>query len=220
MVSHAMEDYVSAIWRLTQHGGLATTSEVARRLGVTAASTSYMFRKMAEAGLVEYKEYAGATLTPGGEAAAMGYIRRHRVTERFLVDVLGIAWERADAIPDQMEHALPDEVIDRMEAVMGNPDTCPHGYPIPTKEGSIAHPHLKEVAAMGPGEAATVAQVSEHDPSLLTYFADHGIRPGVALKVTSVDAIGGTMSLEVAGGAAPVVLSLATARLIRVPTAD
>jgi DtxR family transcriptional regulator, Mn-dependent transcriptional regulator len=215
LVSHAMEDYVAVIWRLTQYGGAASTSEVARRLGVTAASTSYMFRKMAEAGLVEYKEYAGATLTVEGEAAAMGYIRRHRVTERFLVDVLGISWERADAISDQMEHALPDEVIDRMEAVMGHPLTCPHGYPIPTKEGAIATPDLKEVAAMNPGESGTVAQVAEHDPNLLTYFAAHGIKPGADVTVVAADPLGGTVTLQVGG--APLVISEKTARLVRVP---
>lgn len=215
MVSHAMEDYVAAIWRLTQSGGVATTSEVARRLGVTAASTSYMFRKMADAGLVEYREYAGATLTAVGEVAAMGYIRRHRVTERFLVDVLGISWERADSLSDQMEHALPDEVIDRMEAVMGFPTACPHGYPIPSREGVLTTQALREVADMAPGDKAPVAQVAEHDPGLLTYFAEHGVRPGTVLQVVEQDPVGGTLTLRADGGD-PFVLSSATARFIRV----
>jgi DtxR family Mn-dependent transcriptional regulator len=216
MVSHAMEDYISAIWRLTHHGGTASTSEVARKLGVTAASTSYMFKKMAEAGLVEYKEYAGVSLTKSGELAAMSFIRRHRVTERFLVDVLGISWDRADGISDQMEHSLPDEVIDRMHAVMGHPTTCPHGYPIPSKEGVLPELHLREVTDMVVGEEGTIRQVAEHDPDLLTYFGDHGIRPGARIQVANRDRIGETLSLQLAGVAEPVVLSSAIARFVRV----
>lgn len=216
MVSHAMEDYIAAIWRLTQYGGAATTSEVARALGVTAASTSYMFKKMAEAGLVEYKEYAGVSLTRDGLLAAMGYIRRHRVTERFLVDVLGISWDRADAISDQMEHSLPEEVIDRMHAVMGFPATCPHGYPIPTKEGQLPDLHLRDVVEMAPGEQGTIAQVAEHDPKLLQYFADHGIQPGKQLRLVDRDRMGETLTLQLEGKADPFVIGAAVARLIRI----
>lgn len=216
MVSHAMEDYIAAIWRLTQYGSAATTSEVARQLGVTAASTSYMFKKMAEAGLVEHKEYAGVTLTPAGLQAAMSYIRRHRVVERFLVDVLGIPWDRADAISDQMEHSLPEEVIDRMYAVMGEPDTCPHGYPIPSKEGRMPDLRLRPVTDMAPGEEAIIAQVAEHDPKLLTYFAEHGLKPGNPLRLIERDRLGETLTLGLKETAEPFVLGVAIARLIQV----
>ena len=213
MVSHAMEDYIAAVWRLTRRGGVATTSEVARRLGVTPASTSYMFRKMADAGLVDYKEYAGATLTPVGETAAMGYIRRHRVTERFLVDVLGIAWERADALSDQMEHALPDEVIERMDAVLGHPTSCPHGYPIPTREGVLPDRELRELLSLLPGETGQVAQVTEDDPGQLASFGHQGLMPGAAVTLLASDS--DTLTLQVEGRPAPVVLSRSVAGLVR-----
>lgn len=218
MVSHAMEDYIATIWRLTQYGGVATTSEVARTLSVTAASTSYMFKKLAEAGLVQHKEYAGVTLTAAGEEAAMGYIRRHRVIERFLVDVLGISWDRADAISDQMEHSLPDEVVDRMHAVMGHPETCPHGYPIPDKTGEMTVLRLKPVMELGPGVTATIAQVAEHDPRLLTYFGEHGIRPGQKLTVLDKDPLGETFTLLLEGATGPFVVGAAVARLVQVHT--
>lgn len=216
MVSHAMEDYLAAIWRLTLRGNAATTSEVARQLGVTAASTSYMFKKMAEAGLVEHKEYAGVTLTPDGELAAMGYIRRHRIVERFLVEVLGISWERADTISDQMEHSLPEEVVERMYAVMGEPTTCPHGYPIPTKDGKMPELKLRPIAEMSPGEEATIAQVAEHDPKLLTYFEQHGLKPGNAVRLIDRDRLGETLTLGLQGHDEPFVLGIAIARLIQV----
>jgi DtxR family transcriptional regulator, Mn-dependent transcriptional regulator len=215
MVSHAMEDYIAAIWRLTQYGGTASTSEVARKLGVTAASTSYMFKKMAEAGLVEYKEYAGVSLTRSGELAAMNYIRRHRITERFLVEVLGIGWDRADGISDRMEHSLPEEVIDRMEAVMGYPAACPHGYPIPTKEGVLPDLKLRPLAELASGEKGTVRQVAEHDEQLLTYFQEHGIKPGTEVLVLERDQMGETLTLQIPSKSGPFVLGAAIARLVQ-----
>lgn len=216
MVSHAMEDYVAAIWRLTQRGNAATTSEVARQLGVTAASTSYMFKKMAEAGLVEHKEYAGVTLTQKGLLAAMGYIRRHRIVERFLVEVLGIPWDRADGISDQMEHSLPEEVVERMYIVMGEPATCPHGYPIPTRDGTLPELKLRPMAEMDPGEEAVIAQVAEHDPNLLTYFEQHGLKPGNPVRLIDRDRLGETLTLGLPNEPEPFVLGMAIARLIQV----
>lgn len=216
MVSHAMEDYIAAIWRLTQGGSAATTSEVARQLGVTAASTSYMFKKMAEAGLVEHKEYAGATLSPAGVQAAMSYIRRHRVVERFLVEVLSISWDRADAISDQMEHSLPEEVVERMYVVMGEPATCPHGYPIPTRDGRLPDLKIRPMSEMALGEESVIAQVAEHDPKLLTYFAEHGLKPGNPVRLIDRDRLGETLTLGLKGAAEPFVLGVAIARLIQV----
>lgn len=199
MVSHAMEDYVAAIWRLTLRGGPATTSAVARKLGVTAASASYMFKKMAESGLVEYKEYAGVSLTRQGEQAAARYIRRHRLTELFLVRVLGIAWDQVDALTDQMEHALPEVVIERINAVLGHPQTCPHGYPVPDAEGNLPEIPVKPVADVEPGGAGVVARVAEHDPQLLAYLARLRLTPGQSVRMIARDRVGETFTLEIGG---------------------
>lgn len=197
MVSHAREDYIAVIWRLTLHGGAATTGEVARRLGVTAASASYMFKKMAEEGLVEHREYAGVTLTPRGERAASGYIRKHRLTERFLVDILGIPWEQVDAIADQMEHSLPDVVVERFAALLAEPRTCPHGYPIPDRDGNLPDMPVKPVAELAPGEAAEIARVAEHDPRLLAYLAQLRLVPGERVQITARDPMAETYTLRV-----------------------
>lgn len=194
-----MEDYIAAIWRLTLHGGVATTGEVARRLGVTAASASYMFKKMAEEGVVEHKEYAGVTLTPRGERSAAGYIRKHRLTERFLVDVLGIPWDQVDAIADQMEHSLPDVVIDRFAALLGDPLTCPHGYPIPDRDGNLPDIPVRPMADLRPGEPALIARVAEHDPRLLAYLGQLRLVPGEQVEMTARDPMGATYTLKVAG---------------------
>lgn len=182
-VSQPREDYLAAIYRAAQGGERATTSEVARTLGVSAASTTHMFKKLAGEGLVEYKEYAGATLTTEGKRAANELIRRHRLTERFLVDILGIPWDQVDDIADQMEHALPPLVIDRFEAVLENTETCPHGYPIPTREGAIAKPDLTYLDETdGPGRGV-IARVSEVDSELLRYLAEQQLVPGQVVHV-------------------------------------
>ncbi|BDG59621.1 metal-dependent transcriptional regulator [Caldinitratiruptor microaerophilus] len=196
-MSRAMEDYIAAIWRLTLHGGTASTGAVARRLGVSPASTSYMFRKLAEAGLVDHKEYAGATLTPAGERAAAGYIRRHRLTERFLVDILGIPWDQVDAITDQMEHALPDVVVDRIDDVLGHPRTCPHGYPIPDRSGNVDEIAVRPLTELRPGETAVVARVAEHDPQLLAHLGDLGLFPRTEVQVLARDRVGDTYRIRV-----------------------
>lgn len=192
-----MEDYIAAIWRITLQGGSASTGEVARRLGVSPASTSYMFRKLAEAGLVDHREYAGARLTPAGERAAAGYIRRHRLTERFLVEILGIPWDQVDEITDQMEHALPDVVVDRIEAVLGNPRTCPHGYPIPDRAGNVLEEPARPLTELEPGEKATVVRVAEHDPQLLAHLGDLKLFPRTEVEVLAKDRVGDTYRLRV-----------------------
>lgn len=184
-LSQPREDYLAAIYRAAQGGERATTSEVARTLGVSAASTTHMFKKLAGEGLVEYKEYAGAVLTSEGKRAANELIRRHRLTERFLVDILGIPWDQVDEIADQMEHALPPIVIDRFEAVLENTETCPHGYPIPTREGAVAKPELVYLDQTEVPGHGVVARVSEVDSELLRYLGEQDLVPGQRVQVLS-----------------------------------
>lgn len=182
-MSQPKEDYLAAIYRAAQDGERATTSEVARTLGVSAASTTHMFKKLAGEGLVEYKEYAGATLTSAGERAAQDLIRRHRLTERFLVDILGIPWDKVDEIADQMEHTLPPIVLDRFEAILENTETCPHGYPIPTREGNVNQAKVKYLDQIdGPGHGV-IARVSESDSELLRHLGEQGLVPGQQVRV-------------------------------------
>jgi DtxR family Mn-dependent transcriptional regulator len=214
--TQAMENYIEAIWRLTLDGGTATTSDVARQLGVTAASTSYMFKKLAATGLVEYKEYSGVSLTAEGKQFAISFIRRHRIVERFLVEVLGVAWDAADDLSHEMEQAVPEEVLDRMHAVMGYPTTCPHGYPIPAKDGTYPELSLRPLVTLEAGASAPIGQVSEHDPDLLRYFAKQGLQPGKGVRMIEHDQVGQTYTLELEGRPAPLVIAAAVANHVRV----
>ncbi len=196
----AAEDYLADIWRLETDGHPATTGAVAERRNVSPASATAMFKRLARDGLVTYREYEGVVLTDEGQRIALGVLRRHRLIERFLTDLLRIPWDRVDEIADQMEHALPDEVVDALEALLGSPFTCPHGYPIPDREGHLpGDVALRSLADLHEGDTAVVARVDERVPGLLAYAERMRIVPGAALTVTAVNPIDDTLTLEVEG---------------------
>ena len=198
-LSRSEEDYLGDIYRLQAGGEPVKTGDLAQRLGVSSASTTAMFKKLARDGYLHYKEYAGATLTGAGERAALGVIRRHRLTERFLTDLLGIPWERVDALAHRMEHALPDEVVDALEQLLGDPETCPHGYPIPAKDGQVAPGSACDLTGLATGEQARVSEVDEADPAMLLYLGEQRLVPGTCVAVTQVNPLDGTISLRFAG---------------------
>lgn len=178
------EDYLAAIYRLQAAGrGPVGTSELARALGVTPASATGMCRRLAREGLVTYRGYVGVTLTERGQRVALDVIRRHRLAERFLTDVLGIPWDQVDALAHRLEHALPPEVIERFEQLLGHPESCPHGYPIPRPDGHVPQRPERPLAQLGVGQEGVIARVEEHDPALLRHLAAHGLRPGRRVRV-------------------------------------
>ena len=183
VLTPSMEDYLAAIYRVQQRGQKGTTGLIASRLGVSAASATAMFQRLAAEGLVEYKEYSGVSLTEKGQQAALDVIRRHRLAERFLTDVLEIPWDRVDEMAHRMEHALPREVIEGFDRLLGNPATCPHGYPIPSADGRVAEQPVRPLEALQPGEEAVVVRVLEDDPELLRYLGSRGLVPGAKVRM-------------------------------------
>lgn len=199
MNNQPKEDYLAAIYRQQQRDGKVTTSEVARSLGVTPASTTSMFKRLASDGLVDYKEYEGVSLAPEGEKAAAHLIRRHRLTERFLSDILGFAWDQVHDLADKMEHALPDEVLDKIETMLGDPDRCPHGHPIPRRDGSVDEVRERGLDHLANGEVGVISSVDEGDAALLRYLASVRLVPGEKVKVISRNPVDETMRLSVRG---------------------
>jgi len=175
------------------------TGEMDQRLGVTPATASVMFKRLARDGLIEYREYEGASLTPEGERAALAVVRRHRVIERFLTDVLHFRWEQVDALAHRMEHALPDEVVDALETLLGQPATCPHGHPIPSKDGSVAAESPVNLANLGEGARSVVREVDEFDRDLLLFLREGGLVPGAHLRLAGRNPIDGSVLVECAG---------------------
>lgn len=213
----AAEDYLADIYRLEREGTNATTGAVAERRSVSPASATAMFKRLARDGLVTYREYEGVVLTEEGQRMALGVLRRHRIVERFLTDFLQLPWDQVDALADQMEHAFPDPVVDALEELLGNPFTCPHGYPIPDREGRIPDDGaLRTLAEMSPGESARVARVDEHVPGLLAYLQGLGVVPGAVLQVMESHPVDETVTLRVDEQRALRVVGPRIARAVRV----
>jgi DtxR family Mn-dependent transcriptional regulator len=199
MTSPAVEDYLKAIYQLSRDGRSAGTSDIADQLGVAGGSVTGMLKRLAEQGLVEHTRYYGATLTAEGTRTAIRTIRRHRVIEAFLVHVLGYSWDRVHAEAEQLEHSASEELIDRMAAVLGEPESDPHGAPIPNSAGEFDDVHLPSLADLPVGAAALLRQVPDEDPAELRYFAELGLLPGVEVEVIDKAPFNGPMRVRVGG---------------------
>lgn len=218
MPSPATEDYLKAIFKLSQESQAATTSSIAAQLGIAAGSVSGMLRRLSERGLVEHVPYYGARLTADGEEEALRTIRRHRIIELFLVEVLGYDWDRVHDEAERLEHAASDDLIGRMAHVLGEPTADPHGAPIPSVEGTLvdrAWPRLEELDA---GQTGTVRRVSDEDPAALRYLGELGLRPGTSVRVLEHAPFNGPLVLSVAGQERSIGRELA--RTIRVEPLD
>ncbi len=132
----ATEEYLEAIYRLEREGSGVTTSGLASELGVSAASVSGMLKKLAADGYIDHQSRGEARLTPKGLVIGAQVVRRHRLAERLLTDVLGMGWDEVDAEACKLEHAISARVEERLIDVLGDPQTCPHGHPIPPADGS------------------------------------------------------------------------------------
>ncbi len=145
-----VEDYLKAIYELESHGTAAGTKELAAALRIAPASVSGMVRRLAAQGLIAYERYRGARLTDKGRRAALGTLRRHRVIEAYLAEALGYPWDRVHDEAELLEHAASDELVDRMAAAIGEPETDPHGAPIPARDGTMDERRLASLDDLPP----------------------------------------------------------------------
>lgn len=195
-INQTIEDYLRATYRVEEREGKVSNAALARELGVSGAAVTEMVRKLADAGLLRYKKYQGASLTRDGRKAAIETTRRHRLWEVFLIEHLDFEWDQVHALADQLEHINSTELVDRLDDFLGNPSHDPHGDPIPTKEGLIPERNLVSIAAMEPGEAGVVQRVSDEYPELLRYAASLGLAIRTRIKVLERIAFDGSVRLE------------------------
>lgn len=199
MTNKTTEDYLKAIYQAGAGQGGAGTTDLAERLGVAPASVTGMLKKLAAQDLVTYTRYQGVALTGAGRAIAVDVLRRHRLAERYLADVLGLPWDRVHDEAEEWEHVLSNEVAARMDAALGWPATDPHGEPIPSASGDVPALSDTPLARMQPSESARVARVSSEDAAFLRYLGSLGIYPDVVLTVVSIAPFGGPVTIEVRG---------------------
>jgi DtxR family Mn-dependent transcriptional regulator len=205
-LSRSVEDYLKAIFRLSGQGGFATTSDIAALLALSAPSVSGMVKRLSEMGLIEHVPYRGVQLTSQGRRAALRMIRRHRVLELYLTRNLGYDWDNVHGEAERLEHAVSDELIERMAATLGDPRYDPHGDPIPTVGGDIEETELVSLSDAPIGAELELRQVGTQDPARLRFFAEQGLVPGVRVTITDRQPFNGpTTALLAASGSARIV---------------
>src|SRR3954447_26444823 len=207
-VTSAVEDYAKAIYALETRGGAAvSTTALAERLGVSAASASSMVKKLAEMARVAHEPYRGVRLTPHGVEVALEVLRHHRLLEVYLAQELGLPWDRVNDEAEVLEHVLSEELEELIAAKLGHPTRDPHGDPIPTADGHIDERPTAALHDLEPGERAIFVRVSDSDPEMLRYLAARGIAPGDALEVVEKQPFDGPLfarfgdEVHVLGGA-------------------
>lgn len=182
-LSASNQNYLKAVWSLGEWSDApVTASTIAQRAGVRLSTASDAIRKLTEQGLLEHSPYGAVKLTERGHRFAVEMIRRHRLIETFLVEVLGYRWDQVHDEAETLEHAVSDFMIDRIDAHLGHPERDPHGDAIPRADGTIAQPDAMRLTGAQPGGEFTVERISDDDPELLQFFADHGIRYGTHLS--------------------------------------
>jgi DtxR family transcriptional regulator, Mn-dependent transcriptional regulator len=193
-ISSAVEDYAKAIYALEDRSGDAvSTNALAERLGVTAASASGMVKRLGELGLVEHEPYRGVTLTDAGRKVALEVMRHHRLLELYLVQSLGVPWDRVHQEAEVLEHVLSEELEELIAAKLGDPTHDPHGDPIPTRELTIEHRTTRSMQSLNGGDSGTFTRISDSDPDMLRFLADRGIAPGDSFEVVEKQPFNGPL---------------------------
>jgi DtxR family Mn-dependent transcriptional regulator len=182
-LSRSVEDYLKAIYGLSERGEAASTSAVAEALAVQPASVTGMVKKLAESGLLEHVPYRGVRLTERGTREALQVLRRHRIIETYLCERLGYAWEDVHEEAERLEHAASDKLVEEMARALHFPSHDPHGAPIPTPSGEIEVTDFATLADAAPGSELRVRAVRDEDPLGLRSLEATGLTPGVHLVV-------------------------------------
>ena len=191
--SSTVENYLKAIYlgvgALSPPNRLLPMGQLAGALGVAPGTATTMVKTLAESGLVEYEPYAGVALTEAGGKLAALVVRRHRVVELFLVNVMGYGWDEVHDEAEQLEHAVSDRLVDRMDEMLGQPEVDPHGDPIPNPEG-VVKPQLAQTLLTCPLRTqVTITRVIDQDRSFLRFIEDHHLKPGESIEVEDRDSV-------------------------------
>lgn len=210
MPTATLEEYLEAIYKLS-HEGVVRPTQIAESIGVAGPTVTATLKRLESRGLIR-REGTSVVLTEEGVARSLEIVRKHRIAERFLVDVLGLDWEAAHEEACLLEHAMSGRVLLALERFLDNPEECPHGHPIPSASGRVSETPGRSLVEVAVGDTVDVLRVAE-DEDVLGYLGSKGLRPGATVRVLERDA-GGLVGLEVDGVAA--VLAADVARHVTV----
>lgn len=196
-----VEEYLEAIYKLEERKGSAKTGDLAKELNVTLGTITNTIEKMEKQKLITHKPYKGVKLTKKGRKIALDVIRRHRLSERLLTDILRLEWSKVHDAACKLEHAIADkDVIKPLEEALGKPKTCPHGNPIPLESGKIIEEKCELLADLGRGEEGMIVKVTDERPELLQYLSTLGLMPGANVRIEEKAPFNGPIMVKVMGG--------------------
>lgn len=201
-VSAAMQEYLAEAYRIAYYQGdnpVVSTSDLAEEMGVTAAAVTRMVKRLKEAGFLDHEPYQGIRLTPEGEYEALMSIRRHRLVERFLVDVMEFGWHEVHDDADDMGAVVSNELVNRMEEMAGYPRRCPHGEPIPDAEGRLPKVIDYPLNEVQQDSEYVLSRAHTHDADKLEYLARLGLTPGCRFYLISRAPFNGPLQLRIDG---------------------
>jgi len=199
--SLTIENYVKAIYQICsrKEGRPATTGEVATALSVSPGTVTSMLKSLADSQLVTYVPYEGVQLTKTGNSVALRVLRRHRLIELFLVKTLGLNWDEVHEEAENMEHAVSELLIDRIDEYLGHPQTDPHGDPIPRRDGTIEATEGQRLAECESGTQFRLVRVMDQSREFLRFLSDSGLRLGIEGEITSNRIEAGMVTISIAG---------------------
>jgi DtxR family Mn-dependent transcriptional regulator len=218
MPSSTVENYIKQIYVEQQQAGgdqLVSMGKLAAAMGVVPGTATTMIQALAKSGLVEYEPRAGVRLTKGGEQLALHVLRRHRLVELLLVQVLGLDWSEVHDEAEELEHVISDKVLERIDALLGHPSVDPHGDPIPSARGTVSHGRYRPLSDCAPGFAGKVARVLDQDAAFLQFVERCGLKPGASVRVETRDALADAITVR-PGDRKPVTLGTGAAGKILV----
>jgi len=198
-LTRSKQDYLKAIFALAQDADPVSTSQIAARLSVSAPSVTNMLGRLAEERLITYAPRGGARLTRAGRQLAIGMVRRHRILETFLVQVLGLDWSEVHEDAEILEHHISDKVLAAVDRLVGHPTEDPHGHPIPDPKGRLLRRSLTSLASLPGGSRATVREIRGAHGDRLRRWQELGLVPGARIRVREVRAVDDTLEVEVRG---------------------
>ncbi|WP_268224457.1 metal-dependent transcriptional regulator [Sinomicrobium oceani] len=199
MNSLTEENYLKAIYSLSADRGTVNVNDLSKRLDIRMPTVTSMMKKLAERKLVRYEKYKPVSLTPKGEKAAMYVVRKHRLTEMFLVEIMGFGWEEVHDIAEQIEHVKSAEFFRKMDELLGHPSFDPHGSPIPDPEGNIRRDPLPTLSECREGEKVSLSAVSDSSSEFLTFLNSRRLSLGTEINILSIEPFDGSMMLSYDG---------------------
>ena len=201
MPSATVEDYLKRIYLLQQgdQARLVLTGRLATAMSVAPGTATAMIKTLAESELVDYEPRGGVRLTPGGERLALHVLRRHRLVELLLVEVLGLDWSQVHEEAERLEHAISDAVLEKIDEVLDHPLVDPHGDPIPTAKGRVSYVKLLNLAECKAGQQGRIARILDQDARFLRFAHRHGLTPGAPMTVDERDELADAVTVHAEG---------------------